>query len=726
VAVDRRFFKSLQSLSPKDRNRIWDTVVRFRTDHRPGDNLEQLQGRGKRSRWWTLRASQDLRVLLGREGPTCVLVYAGHHDDVYRYADRNRFVCGADNGIRIVEVRREREPIPDDEQSNDQRTPLPAAADEPSVLEHWTHAELVQAGFSPELIKQLRIATAETLADVCPDLDNDTADKIVECMDTGPEDYFQQRVIEDENRDNKRFRDAIIKNGALAGISQLLSPDELERLLSAPIEDWMLFLHPDQRTVVDRRFNGPARVRGSAGTGKTVVALHRAASLAHRFSRDPDEATGPAPVLFTTYIKTLPPLFEHLYSRLPNALPDAVEFIHIDSLARRVCQQAGQGVWLNPKVVNEAFDHTWTSVISAGTPLQRAGITRIYLRDEITEIIKGRGVDSKDEYMALKRTGRRMQFPAPMREQVWTFREEWDKRLADQGAADFADVILRARNIARDSPPAYRAAIVDEAQDFTLARLQLVMALAGIEAGVRTPDSLFIVGDGAQKIYPGGFTLRQAGMDIRGNSAVLKVNYRNARPVIEAAMACTGSEVVDDHGDVFARGDAELEATRDGVKPRLVAAGKLEDQANFVVERISALAGDELGFGDFGVFAPKNDQVQKVSRALAQAGVPRTGLDRWSGESSASVKVGTFHRAKGLEFKVVFVLDVSQNRFPSPRWRQQSDEEHQERRTLEISSLFVAMTRARDGLFLLCNDVPSAEVVDALDYFDEEDARPRP
>src|SRR5690606_35964856 len=107
--------------------------------------------------------------------------------------------------------------------------------------------------------------------------------------------------------------------GALAGLSPLFVEDELERSASAPIEEWMLFLHPDQRSLVDREFNGPARVRGAAGTGKTVVALHRAAALAKRY--DPDEGR----ILVTTYINSLPPVLEQLYRRLPTAAPDRVE-----------------------------------------------------------------------------------------------------------------------------------------------------------------------------------------------------------------------------------------------------------------------------------------------------------------------------------------------------------------------------------------------------------------
>ncbi len=143
-----------------------------------------------------------------------------------------------------------------------------------------------------------------------------------------------------------------------------------------------------------------------------------------------------------------------------------------------------------------------------------------------------------------------------MREQVWELRKEWDQRLGEVGIEDFPDVVRRARDITRQQPePRYRVAIVDESQDLTLVGLQFIRALVSGADGTDRPDALFIVGNGAQKIDPGGFTLAQAGVDVRGNSTVLRVNYRNTREIVDAAMACTGSELVDDLGDEYTRGE---------------------------------------------------------------------------------------------------------------------------------------------------------------------------
>lgn len=310
-----------------------------------------------------------------------------------------------------------------------------------------------------------------------------------------------------------------------------------------------------------------------------------------------------------------------------------------------------------------------------------------------------------------------------MREQTWALHQEYDRLLAQAGIVDFPDVLRRARDLAARWEPMYRAAVIDEAQDLSLVALQLVDALVSDSSGHRPPDSLFLVGDGAQKIYPGGFTLAQAGLDVRGNSAVLRVNYRNTQEIIAAAMACAGSEPVDDLGDTFLRGDAEAEAQRDGIKPMLVCAGGLQAQVKYVAKKVKQLCSTAaLETSDIGVFVARNDLVTNTIAGLGREGIQSESLANFSGRRGRPndrLKVGTFHRAKGLEFKVVFLLEISAGEFPGPRKREQTDAEYEERRALEMSLLFVAMTRARDGLFILCNTEPSDVLVEALDYLDE-------
>ena len=727
IAFDPQFLPSLHRLDPVDSQRVLKTVSRYQqAPDASGLNLEQLEGRGGRRRLWTIRASKELRVLLAREGPASVLLRAGHHDAIYDFASRVAFAAPLTGRPGLIPVRPD---AIDLDGSVLTPTPGPAgrtAEAEPSILAHWSDRELAGAGFDSDAVRRLRRATQGSLLEVWPELLEDEVlfDKISACSEQSPEAWANRRLIDDQETEHRRFRDAIMERGARAGLSSLLGRDELERLLSAPIEEWMIFLHPDQRTLVERRFAGPARVSGSAGTGKTVVALHRAAALAKRFTASRMPPKSPPPVLFTTFIKNLPPVFDNLYRRLPTAVAGAVEFINVDKLASRFCHEAESPPALNPAAVEAAFDDAWAAVLRPGTPLYRVGLTRGYLRDEVTAVLKGRGIDTLEEYQRVERTGRRTRFTAAMREQAWALREAWDERLAERGVEDFPDVVRRARDLVRErSEPRYRAAIVDESQDLTLVGLQFIQTLVN-GPGMDGQDGLFLVGDHAQKIYPGGFTLVEAGVDVRGRGAVLRINYRNTRPIIGAAMACAGSERVDDdEGGASPRSDAAHEALRGGPKPVLVRVADAAAQVAFVVDEVKRLTrSGNIGGGDIGVFAPDRNRTQQALKGLRAADLRCQSLSQFDGKPNDAIKVDTFHRAKGLEFKAVFLLGTAA--FPRPRSAQQTDAEYAEQRAMQVSQLFVAMTRARDRLFVLCKDHPSDVLSGALAHFEERDGRP--
>lgn len=720
VTLHPQFLQSTLKLEPGDTQRVLRAVEQYARDPAtPSLNLERLQGGTGRKRLWSIRASQKIRVLLARQGSTSVLLRAGYHDDIYELADRTAFVAPLAGSPGLIEIRHtetESEDLPSTNQTG--RAPRVLDDSEPSIVEHWSSAELAEAGFDADAVKILRTATVDTLLDAWPDIAEEHFNLVLELSEISPREWRQRQLVEEGSEADERFRRAIVERGALAGLSSVLTPDEIHRLAEAPIEDWMIFLHPDQRVLVDRRFNGPARVRGSAGTGKTVVALHRAAALAKRRAEAPAEVG--ATILFTTFVRNLPPVLANLYARLPTSVPGAVEFINIDRLARRICVEAGQTPYVDPRRVESAFAKAYKKVVHRGSPLDRASLTRQYLRDEVTAVIKGRGIGSLDEYLEIRRTGRRVPFSTAMRQQAWMLREDWDQRLADAGIVDFLDVVRMARDIAHEDPtPRYQAAIIDESQDLTLVGLQLVLALLRRPQEQDQPDGLFIVGDGAQKVYPGGYTLGQAGIDIQGNSAVLRLNYRNPRSIIETAMACAGSEVVDDLGEEYARGDAEFETSRDGAKPQLVQASNYEGQIDFVAQQIRTLAKSEsIAPGDIGVFASTNSRVKDALSALTNSGLNCQELTEFDGRPNQLTKLGTFHRSKGLEFKAVFLLDLSASSFPLRQRAGQSEAEHKEQQALQLSQLYVAMTRARDHLYVLYSDEPSDVLYEALDYFE--------
>jgi hypothetical protein len=704
VSFHDGFHESLAALQPVEAHRVNEALLQFRQDpDHPSLNLHPVSGAKKG--FMSLRATKELRVIVYQRGSTFVWLFADHHDRAYERAGRLRMLIDPNEGMSIVGFAAAEDvdrgawvaappvAVPD-------RTPTRR------LLDHWNDAELERAGFDQGERDQLRqLAVADDALALVEAWPEERVDLVFEMVEQAPESFFAATIdgSDEQAAAEERLRDAITRFGALAGLSPLFDEDELERIASAPIEEWMLFLHPDQRALVDREFSGPARVRGAAGTGKTVVALHRAASLAKRYAADEGR------VLVTTYINSLPPVLEQLYRRLPTADASRVDFLNVDKLAFRICAAAGERPKIDPRAVDAAFASAFKAVVTDGSPIDKAGLTRDYLKEEIRAVIKGRGITDLDTYLDVRRTGRRTQFNDAMRRQTWALKEAWDAGMASRGAEDFHDVVLRARDLARRrTEPTYRSIVIDEAQDLTLVALQMLRALVNGQGHDR-PDGLFIAGDGAQRIYAGGFTLRQAGVEVRGRTSVLRTNYRNTAEIYRAAIAVTGGDAIDDLDEQYQRSEEPAEIGRSGAPVELIAAPSFDDEVAALVACARDLVerNDLVGPGDIGICCATNAHAKAVRRAVEATGFATQDLKDYDGTPNDCVKVGTHHRAKGLEFKVVFLPGLSDGEFPRPAQVGMDDHEHADQLALQMSALFVAMTRARDRLVLSCTGDPS-------------------
>ena len=504
-------------------------------------------------------------------------------------------------------------------------------------------------------------------------------------------------------------------------------------LPTSDFEEWMLYLPKQHRRLVNRHyFKGMGRIRGAAGTGKTVVGLHRAVVLGRRY---PGEL-----ILVTTFSRSLCVYMERLFQRFPVP-PDNVRFVNVDQLASQFLNEHTDkidGSWsLRRQDIEAAFE----TACKLSVP-QETNLDHNYLKEEIQSVIKGRDA-KKEEYLdsgRFERLGRKRSFKKADREICWRLREAWDKEMKRLGTVDFPDRLVEARNLAeKQSKPRYRAAIVDEAQDLTLVGIQFVRALvAGNPKEKLRKDSILMLDDAAQRIYPCGFRPKWAKLDFKGNSDILEVNFRNTKRIFQAARAVLGevplSKGANDDGTV----DAVHFERGEGDRPVLIVTNRKE--LLVLLELIENLVENE-GFklNEIGVFLLRNDDANKLIEFLKGRGIPCVNLkDLLSGPLGDGIRVGTFDRAKGMTYRAVFIPRMGESQFPFSRETNGSEkpaqaalqfpgnesappgEENQEERQLKLDRLYVAMTRARDRLYLIADEDPCDEIQRSRDYYFDE------
>jgi superfamily I DNA/RNA helicase len=448
----------------------------------------------------------------------------------------------------------------------------------------------------------------------------------------------------------------------------------------------MTYLHPDQLRLVTTSWSGPARVRGPAGTGKTVVGLHRATYLAER---------NPHKILFVTYVKTLPNVLAGLCERMSPTARANIEFTGLHRLALGILEDAGVRVRIDSARIGTAFACAWAAV-GRDSVLTKLDERWSYWKEEIDYVIKGRGLTEFDQYVSLARLGRRTPMRAEHREAMWDLYVEYERRLDLAGAHDFTDALIMARDLVRDGTVQVEcgAVVVDEVQDLNLVGLELLHAIAG-----DGPDRLLVVGDGQQSVYPGGFTLSEAGISVTGRAAVLRTNYRNTAEILEVAERVVAADTYDDLEGIGFDGHRDIEVCRrGGVAITVHARNPHSLEAALTTQIEDTRARLKVAYGDMAVLVGTRKELVHYAGVLRRAGIPAIDLMDYDGVSVDQVKVGTFKRAKGLEFKFVLLPGIPDS--PLEPWRGESDDSYRERAERTRRELYVGMTRARDGLWL--------------------------
>jgi len=474
--------------------------------------------------------------------------------------------------------------------------------------------------------------------------------------------------------------------------------DELALALEYPWEKWAVFLHPAQRYIVEKDYNGPARVSGSAGTGKTIVALHRAVHLARS---NPD-----ARVLLTTFSDTLANALRVKLRRLISNEPRLAERLEvhaIDGIGERLYEMH----IARPMIATREHARQLLTDASGKKGSQR--FAPRFLLGEWEDVVDAWQLHTWEDYRDVKRLGRKTRLSEQQRLALWEVFELAKQGLTEQGLVTRAEMFsqLAEKLQTRRNPP-FDFAVVDEAQDIGVAQLRFLSALGG-----GRPNALFFAGDLGQRIFQTPFSWKSLGVDVRGRSQTLRINYRTSHQIRMQADRLLGPEVSDVDGNVEDRRGTV--SVFNGPEPDI----RVFDRSEQEIEAVGAWIAERISEGvaphEIGIFVRSAEQIDRGTEAAKASVTSFKVLDEHMETSTGALSVSTMHLAKGLEFRAVVVMACDDEVIPLQERIESvaDDADLQEVYDTERHLLYVACTRARDYLLLTSVD-PASEFVDDL------------
>lgn len=689
------FTDSLAKLTGDEQKQVKTTAFDLQLNPaNPGMQFHKLD-RAKDPNFWSVRVSRDIRLIVHKNDSNLLLCYVGHHDKAYQWAERRKLETHPKTGAaQLVEVREMvREiTIPHYVAAIDipaEQIPTQVPSPKPYLFAESSDDELLSYGVPPEWLDDVRAADEDSVLDLADHLPAEAAEALLELATGGTPQITQLVIVSADPFEHpdaqRRFR-------------VMTNAEELERALDYPWEKWTIFLHPTQRQWVEKDYNGPARVSGSAGTGKTIVALHRAVFLARK---SPD-----ARVLLTTFSELLANSLRTKLRRLISNEPhigERLEVHSLDAIGRRLYDlQFGSSNIVSGEELQQLL------ATSSGEVGEHK-FTQRFLLTEWNEVVDAWQLETWEAYRDVKRLGRKTRLSEQQRQLLWSIFDRVRLSLVDRGLLTYSGLFSHlSTGIAQRKHPPFDFAVVDEAQDIGVSQLRFLAALGG-----QRPNSLFFAGDLGQRIFQTPFSWKSLGVDVRGRSRTLHINYRTSHQIRMQTDRLLGPSVSDVDGNTEDRRGTV--SVFNGPTPSIQVLDSIEDERSAVSQWLSHRHSEGILPHEIGVFVRSEKELNRAREAVEDAALPFKMLDQNLETSSGFLSVSTMHLAKGLEFRAVVVMACDDEVIPlQERIESVVDESDlEEVYNTERHLLYVACTRARDHLLVTSVD-PASEFLDDL------------
>ena len=631
----------------------------------------------------TARVGKGYRAVVGALGKdNFMLLYVDNHDNAYRWAQNKKFVWNEHTQTcQLIPIDIQEEP-----KGTDKPTETPALQEASSPFASINDEQLLAIGVPEELIPIVRqIYSYDDLDKAEKKLPQDAFENIFDLMDGND---INEIITNIEEGKAKEGEDSLLSNNNRRRYIEITDDEELARIMDEGMEKWQLFLHPSQRKLVDSDYNGSTKVSGSAGTGKTIAAIHRLKYLCQ------NEMFGK--VLFTTYTTAL---MENLTVLVGKMGIDKSRYTlnNIDKVLLEISKEYN----IMPEdfhVLDYSGDKESLALWSEVLDNNVSEFDEQFLYSEYIDVIIYNNNKDLKAYLLQARTGRTKPISRKQRVEIWKLKEQYEALKKERKKVDRLELFNEAANYLKaNNIHPYSHVIADEFQDFSNPELRFLRQLVA-----EGRNDLFLTGDPYQRIYCGRkINFTAAGINVRGKkSRKLKVNYRTTEEIKRMAVAAIKGERYDDMdgGEENNKGYISLVH---GEKPSYRVFASSKEEVEYVLQAISSCEQEGISPSDICIAARTRALYKDVVDALHHEGIK---YHEKKGDKDG-ISLCTFHSLKGLEFRIVILVGVTERSMPSKATSgkpfSMMDLPERKEYLMGIRSLlYVAITRARQMVFI--------------------------
>ena len=681
VAISQDFFNSFAALPKSKQNKVMEFLSKFRSNPEAnGFNYEKIQNASDPN-MRSVRIDDTYRAILIREEGTNVylLLWVDHHDEAYDWAVRKRCILNHTTGsIQVYETQATAQP---EEASSSEEKPL---------FSSLSDDLLQKLGVPEELIAYVRTLTDLSFDAAKGKMPRD-AFEALDYVRIGldPKEVIAELYGETPAEKARDMATALQNPITKMQFYVADGEEDLKAMMNAPLELWRVYLHPSQRRIVRKEYKGPARILGGAGTGKTVVAMHRAKELA-------SHCLGNERILFTTFTENLAAdIQENLRKICTPDIMKHIEVVHLDQWVNRYLRAHEYPYTI---VYGEQITDMWKKAESfTGEDFD---LPEGFFQEEWETVVQAQNIQTVGEYAKAPRPGRGIRLDRKLRMRVWKVFEEYRAMMDAEKVCDAACAMNECAQLLTTGPEVrlYASVIVDEGQDFGPSAYRLLRAIAGSEH----INDLFIVGDAHQRIYKNKVILSRCGINVKGRSDKLRMNYRTTEEIRHSAMNVLEGLSFDDLDDGIDDGKGYISLSH-GDQPTVSVFATQDQEAEELIKRIQEQIAAGIDPREICVVARTNPLIDDYKKYLTEAGIDSFEIKRRQADdrSRMGVRLATMHRVKGLEFTTVFIVAANKNYIPLKSAVNRTDPaEREAAMASERCLLYVAMTRAKKKVML--------------------------